>query len=342
MLLFKDSPEQTREPAPDHEAPTSEKELKDFVEDAKKRDGVFHLDKSLSIEQLETKLGELEGLIEEFEKGDTQKRTELEGRVLDSVPEIPPQAQDFLDSLHLMPTKEGAENKSYFLSDKESGEERVVKLSKSRHDADFGSVLKLMRNMFALELFQKKQEAGEFMSLQDGNMKLEVLFDSITIYRDKAGNYKRLIEQPFAEGKPIKEKVQEAGDDIEFQKAWKKFLEQMGLLQAVSEVVLDLTDSTQGARPSRGDVSKTENVFVKDPEESDGNYVFQIIDLDVFDAPLMDTKQEKGAQHKFYPKEQLRKAQSVLQALKVLATNISRDSYVSKMQERYVDDEMNK
>ena len=68
MLLFKDSPEQTREPAPDHEAPTSEKELKDFVEDAKKRDGVFHLDKSLSIEQLETKLGELEGLIEEFEK----------------------------------------------------------------------------------------------------------------------------------------------------------------------------------------------------------------------------------------------------------------------------------
>jgi len=61
----------------------------------------------------------------------------------------------------------------------------------------------------------------------------------------------------------------------DFDKAWKKFLEQIGLLQATAEVALDITDSSQGAKPSRGNVALTENVMVESPEEEGGEYILK-------------------------------------------------------------------
>ncbi len=314
-----------------------------FIAAAKNESNIFWLDKNLPTEKLKQRIQRLEKLLEKLEKASSEERLALEKTSeLGRIPQITLAAEDYIDELSLAESTEkteGAENKNLIFVDS-AGDKKVLKISKGRHDQDVVSIVKLMRNMCALELFERRQK--DFMSLQEGEINISVLFDNIIIYRDAEGNYKRVIDQPFAKGKPVGKLMAGRQEYDDLQKAWKKFLEQIGLLQATSEVVLDITDSTQGAKPSRGDVSRTENVFVDQPEAAGGIYNFQIIDIDVFDDPLFDTKKQKGDQHKFYASEQLRRRGSVLSAIKVFLTNMSRERYVKLMQDRYIEKEMNK
>ena len=321
----------------------SELNFSNFIKEVKTSDSVFWLDKELSIEEIEERKCRLEELLAKMEKASPAQRKILEQESeLSRIPSITEEARVYLNALEKDPETEqteGAENKNLIFVNS-AGEKRVLKVSKGRHDQDPISIVKLMRNMCALELFERQQK--EFMSLQEGEININVLFDNIVIYRDAEGNYKRMIDQPFAKGESVGRLMAGRQEYDDLQKAWKKFLEQIDLLQATSEVVLDITDSTQGAKPSRGDVSRTGNVFVERSNDSDTDYNFQIIDIDVFDDPLMDTKKEKGLQHKFSASEQIRKKGSISSAIKVFLTNISRELYVKPMQDHYIKKELEK
>jgi hypothetical protein len=319
----------------------SKQEFRSFVQGAKSEENLFYLDKELTLEELRERFQQFNQLLERFEKASFGEREEIEKSDLFSqIPTITADAQSYLTELRSDPNTEitaGAENENYIYTEGE--QKKVIKVSKERHDYDVASVIKLMRNMYALQLFEK--ECPAFMSLQEGNIDIKVMFENIVVYKDAEGKYKRIIEQPFADGEPIKKKMANQEEEPELQAAWKKFLEQIGLLQATAEVVLDITDSTQGAKPSRGDVSQTENVFI---DENEGVYQFQIIDIDVFDDPLMDTKKEKGTQHKFYASEHVRKRglAGIVPAIKVFVTNLAREEYVKKLQDVFTKKEMDK
>lgn len=322
---------------------SSDRTLDNFFSDINTPSNAFYIDKKMETNDLEQKMMELESLLSQLEEASFAERDviERESSLLAQIPSITEDVRGFLEQRKNDPNtimKEGAENESYISF---NGEEKsVVKVSKERHDYDVVSVVKLMRNMCALELFQRNRK--DFMSLEEGNMDIEVVFDNIAIVKDEEGRYKRIITQPFIEVDSIKAAMEGHEEYDDFSKAWKKFLEQIGLLQATAEVALDITDSSQGAKPSRGNVALTENVMVADPEEEGGEYVFKIIDLDVFDDPLMDTKAEKGEQNKFYAGEQIRKKGSLLSAMKVFVTNLAREKYVKPMQDKFTKKEMDK
>lgn len=295
-------------------------------------------------EVIEAKKVRLEELLAQFEQATLEERTELEQNTpeLAAIVTITPEATAYLQRVRGdagTDVQAGAENENYIYTD-EAGERRVIKMSKERHDYDAISVLKLMRNMCALELFERQYPS--FGTMQTGRMKIDMLYDDMMVFKDEQGHYKRMIRQRFVEGASVGQMLKEKDVPYEFTEAWKKFLEQIGLLQVTAEVSLDITDSTQGVKPSRGNVAQTNNVIVESPGEPTGEYIFHVIDLDVFDDPLMDTLAEKGRQHKFYATEQLRKRGSILGAIKVFLTNMSRELYVKPMQDRYTKREMEK
>lgn len=306
-------------------------------------ENVFCFDKTMKTKDLETRMQELEVLLAKLENASSAERAKIQAEdpLICAIPDFSADVTSYLEDKALdssVQVKEGAENKSYIYYD--DGAKRVIKVSKERHDYDLISVVKLMRNMYALELFERNQDS--FMSFEEGDISIDVVFDQIIIAKDDQGRYKRIITQPFVEAGSIKEEMaSQNAETVEFRQAWKKFLEQIGLLQATAEVALDITDSSQGGKPSRGNVALTENVKVEEGDK-DGQYIFRIIDLDVFDDPLMDTKKNNGEQHKFYASEQLRNRGSVIGAIKVFVTNMARERYVKPMQDIYTKKELDK
>ena len=145
---------------------------------------------------------------------------------------IPKNVQDYLDhvgSLDSTVKSAGAENTNMIFVKHENvsmthdnrGKAEVLKVSKGRHDIDFTSILKLMRNMHILML--KLNE--DVKSPNKQTVKIRLVADNMAIYMDQDRHYKRIIKQPFAQGRPAQEVMQEMDNDPNFRDAWKTFLQ---------------------------------------------------------------------------------------------------------------------
>jgi DNA-binding TFAR19-related protein (PDSD5 family) len=298
--------------------------LERFMDASSKPYNLFHFDRNLPADELAARQEDLEELYALYQEAPLVDRTKIEELTIDacSVPEIPSDVQTYLDQIRkdLPEDKKpgGAENVNLILTDS-LARQKVLKMSKDRHEADFSSVLWLMRNMYA------------FSKRFNGNQ-AELLFNDMKIYRDYEGKYKRLVRQDFAAGSAIKDLNPEIKEDPEFLTAWQSFLGKIEEMKETDGVVLDISDSEAGMREVRGDVTNTGNVFV---ERVNGEYRFSVIDPDVFDAA-------KDGQEKFDPKEYIRKhgLRGIGKALAMYATNIARRELVLAWQDKYVQFEL--
>jgi hypothetical protein len=291
----------------DIELAKGEKALAEFVEQADKPYNLFHLDRSLSKEQLEERVELLDQLHEMYRSAPKDERFILEELInrMFGTPKITEKAQNYLDQLQAAESTvkpSGAENQNMIFSTHEnmsmihttpSEKARVIKISKQRHDIDFTSVLKLMKNMHTMMLrFNRDVQTPEGQ-----DVKLRFVTDDMTIYMDQESNYKRMIRQPFAEGESIQDAMKNHKNDPDFQDAWKTFLNEAESMKESDGIVLDLTDSAApfplNRTKYRGKVANTKNVFVN--QEPDGGWQFSVIDPDVFDSA--------PGEHKFDPQE---------------------------------------
>ncbi len=303
------------------------KELEAFVSAAQQPYNFLYLNNNLSKSEIEKRMAVLKVLYEAFIGAPLKDRTRMESVLIAmfDIPTIPEDVQRYLDEVgkHAATTlSEGAENKNLIFLGNEL-QSQVIKISKGRHDVDFASILKLMYNMHAIALrFNHEDPPAK-------NVKVEIAFSDMTIYRDKYGNLKRVVRQKFAPGETIKELSRETmEDDPEFLEAWKAFLRRVDSMRETHGVVLDISDSTAGFKKERGNVANTGNVFVKRPTTENRNWIFTVIDPDVFDT-------EPG-EHKFNAKEHIRKygyLKGIIPALKTLFTNQARKIFVLRWQE---------
>jgi len=279
-----------------------EKALQAFIEAVDKPYNLFYIDRNLSKEELEERIAILDQLYTIYKDATTDERylmEELINRIFGTL-QITDGAQAYLDHLDQLDSTQksaGAENTNLIFQRHENrclmfegrkAEPRVLKISKARHDIDFTSMLKLARNMHVMMLRCNKDI---------GKLKIRMLVDDITIYKDKETNYKRMVRQPYAKGIPAQEATRKYKDDPSFKEAWVTFLKEMEKMRETDGVVLDLTNSDapfplNRMRP-RGNVANTKNVFIH--REEDGSWLFSIIDPDVFDTV--------PGEHKFDPKE---------------------------------------
>jgi hypothetical protein len=224
------------------------------------------------------------------------------------VPQITPEASGYLAHLDVLDStlkSEGAENENLLFAkhenkslmfEEEGGAAQVLKISKARHNIDFTSMLKLMKNMHILMLwFNKDLDTPSGQKVQ-----VKFVADDMLIYKDEDTNYKRMIRQPYAKGTPVKGLSADVKKSPEFQDAWQTFLKHVEDMREAHGAVLDMTDSSatwkenkwRHFRPwripiakrtiPRGNVAHTENVFVH--REEDGSWLFSVIDPDVFDT----------------------------------------------------------
>jgi len=310
-----------------------EKKLDDFINEAKQPFNLLSIDKNISKKQLEQRLALLDLFYEEYTNANLEQRDEMEATMIEmfGIPTITEEIQKYLDEIAEYEDtthSEGAENKNLIYLG--SGlRPQVIKLSKERHDVDFSSVLKLMRNMHAISL-RLDHEADT-----DDNVSIDISFKDMTIFKDQEGNYKRMVRQKYAPGTSIKELPQDIKDSDEFKAAWRKFLSKVESMKETDQVVLDISDSEAGFKKERGNINNTGNIFVELPTAENANYLFTVIDPDVFDSDL--------SKHKFDPKEHIRKKGlmgGLIDASKILATNIARERVVSRWQDEYVKKEL--
>lgn len=303
-------------------------QLSEFVEAARKPYNLFSLDKEHSVLEVEERYAILNQLYEMFNAAPLSERDALEQSITEmfGIPQMPPELETYLarlDDGDSVIRAAGAENKNSIFFDKGQPDVRVLKLTKGRHDVDFTSLIKLMRDMHGV--------ASELnVDLPDAGVRIQTAFNDMTVFRDGEGHYKRLVRQDFAPGTSMNELPIAVKDTPEFQEAWRTFLGRVEEMRESHGVILDISDSSAGMRPERGNIANTGNVFIRFPDETDKEYLFTIIDPDVFDtAP---------GEHKFDPKEYLRNEsfpKGVLDCLKVLATNVARESVVRPWQDAF-------
>lgn len=314
--------------------------LEKFVAEARRPYNLFYIDKNLTTDQLTERLALLDSLRRSFQELPFSDRDKVE-QVLNqmfAVPKMPDHVQSFLDEIEITSRKsaggyrfsEGKENKNLIYQGTEF-QSQVIKITMERHDTDFTSVLKLMRNMHALALHYNQHNPPE------SNVQTEAVFDDMTIYRDPQGNYKRLVRQEFAAGIPIKSLPKEIKEnDPDFRAAWQAFLRYAESMKKEYGVVLDMTDSVvAGYKKARGNVANTENVFVTLPSAEDGKYKFAIIDPDVFDTSSVHDE------YKFDPTDIIRKKglRGLPNFAKMLGTNAARE-WVVGWQNQFVNREL--
>jgi len=311
-----------------------EEQLERFISQAKQPYNLLYIDKNISKDQIEERIAVLDKLYEEFKGASLADRTRMEEVMVSmfGIPTITEDVQNYLDEVSehkatLNP--EGAENKNSIFLGKEL-RPQVIKITKERHDVDFVSVLKLMREMHAISLRLDHEQP------KDDNVKTGIEFNNMTIYKDKDGNYKRMVCQDYAQGQTIKELPPEIKNkDPNFRNAWKVFLGRLESMKETDGVVLDISDSDAGFRPERGNVTNTGNVYVKLPTAENSEYIFSVIDPDVFDTV--------PGEHKFNALEHIRKKgflKGIIEAMKMAATNQARDIVVSRWQKKYVEKEL--
>ncbi|MDD5290519.1 MAG: hypothetical protein PHZ04_00170 [Patescibacteria group bacterium] len=317
-----------------------EGKLENFIAKSKQPYNLLYIDKNISPEEIKERIAVLDELYKEFKGASLADRTRMEEVMVEmfGIPTIAEDVQNYLDEVagqEATVKSEGAENKNSIFLGKEL-RPQVIKITKERHDVDFASVLKLMREMHAISLrLDHEQPEG-------GNVKTGIVFNDMTIYKDKEGNYKRMVRQDYAKGQTVKELPSEIKkDDPGFREAWKVFLRRLEAMKKTDGVVLDISDSDAGFKEARGNVINTGNVFVKLPTEENPEYFFSVIDPDVFDAV--------SGEHKFDALEHIRKARGkglmalvkgTVEAIKIAATNQARDKVVSEWQNKYVKKEL--
>lgn len=324
--------------------------LSAFIQDSKKPYNLFYIDKVMPKGELKERATLLDELYLTFKDLPMVDKDAMQEVVLQmfGIPTVPDSVQSHLQTLETMSRSgvksdgkesyrfsEGAENKN-FIYRGPTLENEVLKLSKDRHDVDFTSVIKLMRDMHYLALhFDHDRPRSES---EDVNVRIHTVFDDMIVYRDQEGNLKRLVRQEYAPGTPIKELQRDIMNyDPKFRAAWKVFLRQVEKMKDEYGLVLDITDSDAGGGPSRGNVANTGNIFVEFPaSENDHTYQFHIIDPDVFDTAR--------GEHKFDPKEEIRRKgiRGIMKMLKVAATNLARDEVVRRYQNLYVRRELSR
>ncbi len=264
---------------------------------------LLHLDRSLTTQQLEERIRILDRLcfVYQHQHGNGRNAEFIKNALTAqfNIPTIPKEVEAELSQLESRCHKKGgAENKNIFYR-KNGKYPAVLKITKERHDDDFYSVLKLMRNMHVMALRLNRDVPGEAF-------RAEVAFEDMAVYRDEHDKFKRIIRQPYASGTPVQQLPDAVRQSPAYQRSWKKFLAYLRSMEQSDGVVLDVTDSSRaGLNPERGKVNNTENVFVR---EEGGRYVFTVIDLDVFDT--------SDGEHKFSPQEHLRFGQRSFGALK--------------------------
>lgn len=341
--------------------------LEKFLKDCHQPYNLFYLDKNLSAKDLLERAQLLDSLYVSFKEMSFKDR-DLAEAVLNQmfdIKTIDNDAQNYLDQREMLSRatndnhrfSEGAENKN-LIHPGQDYETEVVKISKGRHDQDFISVIKLMRDMHYLTLHFDKGNK------ENSDINVNVDFDDMTIYRDAQGNYKRLIRQDFAAGRSLKDMPREIVEsNEEFRKAWKSFLSQVESMKEQYGLVLDITDSSVGgkgafksiarrsynfiaekigvntiapdsSKSERGNVNYSGNIFVRLPSQAGEKYQFTIIDPDVFDTD--------PGEHKFAPDELVRKKGILAlgNMLKTHLTNLSRKELVLLWQREYVKKEL--
>ncbi len=308
--------------------------LREFLAKNNKPQNLFHLNQDMSEEMLLERYALLDGLYGIFQDTPMSDRGRVEeaiNRMFD-IQTIPSELEEYLQRVaddEATVHSEGAENRNIiYVGDNFSPE--VVKQSKGRHDMDYTSILKLMREMHAFSLHFNHAHQSE-------NIKIHAAFEDMSVYLDRDGNYKRMVKQEYAPGQSMNTISDDVKNTEKFQVAWREFLQYSEEMKERFGVVMDISDSSAGFKKERGNVSKTGNVFVKMPTSEDSRYHFHIIDPDVFDT-------EPGV-HKFDPKEQVRKKPGLgglLSAAKVWATNMARDSIVIKWQDYFVKENLSK
>ncbi|MBU0722009.1 hypothetical protein KKA93_00940 [Patescibacteria group bacterium] len=308
-----------------------EKELENFIKKAKQPFNFLYIDQSIPKEEIQKRMDVLEILYKEFDNASMSDKNKMEELMIKmfGVPTIPNDVEKYLNELQedeAVVQSEGAENKNSIFLGSEL-RPQIIKTTKGRHDVDFTSVLKLMRNMHVLLLRMNHEPID--------NIDIDFAFKDMTIYKDGEENYKRMVRQDYAPGQTIKELPDEIKkEDPEFRKAWQSFLKKVQSTEQTDGIVLDITDSSAGFKKERGNVLNTGNVFVKFPTEPGEKYKFSIIDPDVFDT--------KPGEHKFDPTEHIRKKgfRGIIPAIKTAATNQARERVVRKWQEEFTEKEL--
>ncbi|MBW3011263.1 hypothetical protein KY326_03525, partial [Candidatus Woesearchaeota archaeon] len=315
--------------------------LEGFVGRQKRPNNLFYVDFSLSKEQMEQRAKLLDKLYRVYQKASSTERTQIEAVInnLFNIEVIPDEVQEYFDYIEnheATQFSEGAENKNFIFLDADMNG-RVFKISKERHDIDFTSLLKLMRDMHtvAKSLNDELEIEARITSkrTEKQTVKIQTIFDDMIIYKDKDGNYKRLIRQEFAPGVSIKEMDPKIKNNPRFRAAWSAFLQKVEQGRKTDGFVLDISNSDAGGGPSRGKVYNTGNIFFT---EVDGKYVFSIIDPDVFDTVR--------GEHKFDAKEywRVRGIAGLSRTLKTSVTNMARKYWVEPWQRHYTNSEIRK
>lgn len=312
-----------------------EQNLESFLDSAKKPFNLFYIDNNLSKVQLEKRLKMLSDLYFEYKSLDSNGRGEMEevlGKMFD-IPTMSDATQKYLDTLEsddLTAKSQGAENTNLIFMNSNM-EAQVIKRTKGRHSIDFTSILKLMYNMHAMALhFNQNPNAGG----------AKVSFKDMVIYKNKDGQYVRMVRQNFAKGTLLKEIDPKIKEDPSYRKAWHAFLRQVDGMRDTFGSVVDISDSTKGTK-ARGNVANSGNIFVEFPTKQNPQYVFTIIDPDVFDT-------EPG-EAKFDPSEHVRKngMSGIIPAVRIGITNFMRDTKkfgmgVRNWQEQFMKKELGK
>lgn len=342
-----ETPDHIKEPGnvSDFKKAKGNRALEEFMDSANKSYNLFHLDRNLSKQELEDRIAILSELYQMYRDANADERMYIEEAInrMFGVPSITHGVAGYLahlDALETTHKSEGAENKNLIFVPHENkslmfethrGKPQVLKVSKGRHDIDFTSMLKLMMNMHVLMLRLNK----DVKTPQDQTVKIRLVADDVTIYKDQDTNYKRIIKQPYAQGTPVGQISGDLKQSPEFRDAWVTFLREIESMRETDGVVLDMTNSgapfPKNRMHHRGNVADTENIFVH--REEDGSWLFSIIDPDVFDVV--------PGEHKFDPQEHANLGKKVTSAL-VGLMNKGRDTTTLGWQDRYMQEELGK
>lgn len=314
----------------------TEQHLEDFINSAAQEHNLFYLDPHLTTIELEERIDILSSLLEVYSSSSSEQRNHVEQIVNDmfGTPQITREAQQYIDNLSdSLPDEDkpsGAENRNLIYTN-EAGVKGVLKITKGRHAEDFTSVLKLMRNMHMVMLRLNQDP----VRIIDGpEVAIEATARDMLVYKDEEKSYQRIVRQPFAEGKSIKDLTDEERADPDFKMAWAYFLDRIKSMQDKDGIIMDINDSDAGYKKQRANVGNTGNVFV----EIQGNrFKFQVIDPDVFDTV--------PGEHKFDPSETAHSRfgfGSPWKALTLRAMNYFRDVPLVKWQDEFIEAEQKK
>ena len=378
-IIRKDPPTDLIQDVMDEEMTYSEKDLREalekrykeydngqrldnYVKDQKSPNNLFYLDYTLSPNEMRQRIAILDRLYQLHKGSSVREKAIIEELVKNKfgIEQIPPPVQHQIASIsnHRGTThSEGAENKNSIYVD-QNLEAKVIKETKGRHDFDFTSLLKLMRNMHQIALDLNKGIIIETEDKEQAIVRIQTVFDDQVVHLDHEGNYKRMIRQKFAPGFTIKQintpesedrkddentlsneektKLDKIRNNPKFNAAWSAFLQEIESTRT-NGYVMDISDSSAGGGPSRGKVFNTGNVFldIVKNEKGQDEYVFSIIDPDVFDT--------KKGEDKFFPAEHFRKkglVKGMVSGIFTFIANVARKYWVEPWQKYYTNQEI--